>query len=277
MSDLQPIDRPGMSPPQEAPQRCRYCGAPLSGFFYFCLGCGTPYKSIDTVVTAAAPRPLTDGELIQLKAPSVWPIFWTYLGVIVFGAVVAALAFGEDRPDLALSLETGFIFITTCVLAVMYWRSLASQLMRPGFTRPAAWAAILMLVPTLMVNFGLTHALRWMLQGVVEADRLDPMTRLRQVGVSEAALVVMFCVFPAVTEEIAFRGLVQHWLQVAIRPWRALVLASFLFAALHFNVLLFPYLFAVGMLLGWAKWKTGSLYPSMLIHFLHNLVVIELF
>jgi membrane protease YdiL (CAAX protease family) len=82
---------------------------------------------------------------------------------------------------------------------------------------------------------------------------------------------------PAVIEEIAFRGLVQHWLHAAISPFRAMVLASALFTALHFSVLSAPYLFALGMVLGWAKWKTGSLYPSMLIHLVHNLVVLEFF
>ena len=90
-------------------------------------------------------------------------------------------------------------------------------------------------------------------------------------------LVTLFCIFPAITEEIAFRGLVQHWLVSAIAPMRALVIASALFMALHFSVLSAPYLFLVGMLLGWAKLKTGSLYPSMLIHFLHNFIVISFF
>jgi len=31
------------------------------------------------------------------------------------------------------------------------------------------------------------------------------------------------------------------------------------------------------MLLGWVKWKTNSLYPSMLIHFLHNFIVVMFF
>ena len=57
----------------------------------------------------------------------------------------------------------------------------------------------------------------------------------------------------------------------------AVLIASALFMALHFSVLSAPYLLLVGMLLGWAKLKTGSLYPSMLIHFLHNFIVISFF
>ena len=76
---------------------------------------------------------------------------------------------------------------------------------------------------------------------------------------SELALVFSFCVFPAVTEEIAFRGLLQHWLQLAIKPIHAMTVASALFAAVHFSVLSFPYLLLAGMLMGWTKYKTGSL------------------
>ncbi len=50
-----------------------------------------------------------------------------------------------------------------------------------------------------------------------------------------------------------------------------------MFAALHFSVISFFYLFTVGMLLATVRRRTGSLYPGMLIHFLHNLVVITLF
>ena len=84
-------------------------------------------------------------------------------------------------------------------------------------------------------------------------------------------------VFPAVTEEIAFRGLVQHWLHVAVAPWTAIALASALFAAMHFSIVSAPYLFLVGGVLGWARWRTGSLYPSMVAHFVHNLAVLAYF
>ena len=102
-------------------------------------------------------------------------------------------------------------------------------------------------------------------------------TQLREDGVSEAALVFSIAIFPAITEEIAFRGLVQHWLHVAVAPWTAIALASALFAAMHFSIISAPYLFLVGGVLGWARWRTGSLYPSMVAHFLHNFAVLAYF
>lgn len=46
-------------------------------------------------------------------------------------------------------------------------------------------------------------------------------------------------------------------------------------SAVNLNPLAIPYLFGFGVTLGWVKWKTGSLYPPMLIHLLHNWVVVQ--
>ena len=89
--------------------------------------------------------------------------------------------------------------------------------------------------------------------------------------------IFFVCISPAIVEETAFRGLIQGWLRRAITPLKAIVFAGFLFTVLHFSILSFPYLFGLGFLLGWVKWKTGSIYPAILIHFLHNLAVITCF
>ncbi len=251
---------------------CSYCGATLNPAFYFCTSCGTPYKDISTVVTASMPRPMGEGELIARKAPRVWTVFWTYVAVLVGVAIVGRL-FQESRPDLQLYLNDLAVFVTTCIFAAIYWPSMVVQFRRIGFNHPAAYWGLLMLVGALAVNLGY-HALMSRLmpgeggRGIVEM--------LVDSGIGRWTLIVTVCLAPAICEEIAFRGLVQHWLQTAIKPWRALLLASALFAAIHGSIISFPILFLVGMLLGWVKLKTGSLYPSMLIHFLHNWIVIEI-
>lgn len=252
---------------------CHYCGSPLSSMFYFCTSCGTPYKDIETMLVPSSPPILTESDRIQLKAPAVWPLFWTYVAVLLGVAILTSLLFTEDRPELSMLFGDAVIFVTTCIFAAMYWRSLNVQFKTFGFNRPEALMGFGLLIVALAINFGYFEFLRNLLGG--EAG--DPMSKLRESGVGEMTLVICYCVLPGITEEIAFRGLLQHWLATAIAPMRALILASFLFAILHFNLLGLPYLFAVGMLLGWVKWKTGSLYPGMLLHFLHNLVVIEFF
>jgi len=273
--DLQPDGRfqpPSVSPSQDV-QSCPYCGAPLSEFYYFCLACATPYKNVDTVVTPARPRQLTDEELIAKKAPQVATLFWTYFAVIFGVGILSYVLFREDRPDLQLLLNELGIMATTFVFGWIHRRSLAVQFKTFGFNKPAAYVGLVALIPLLLINFGYHELLKRLL----EIDSEDFLGRLRAASISEWVLVATFCVTPGIFEEIAFRGLIQHWLQTAVKSWKAVVLASFLFAIMHFSVLSFPYLFLVGGLLGWVKLRTGSLFPSMLIHFLHNLVVIEWF
>lgn len=261
------------TPPSGEAAYCHYCRAPLSQFFYFCLACGTPYKAIDSVVAPLRPRQLTDGELVERKAPHVQTLFWSFFGVLVGVSIFAELVFREERADLHLLLNDVGLLVLTCVWGWIHRVALKAQFGIFGFNRAAAYIGLAILVPLLAVNYGYHH---W-LQSLLPDGGGDFLDELRKTGIGEAVLIVSFCVMPAIVEEVAFRGLIQHWLQTAIRPRNAIIYASFLFTIMHFSVLSFPYLFAVGALLGWVKWKTGSLYPSMLIHFLHNFVVIEYF
>jgi membrane protease YdiL (CAAX protease family) len=255
--------------------RCNYCGCDLDPRLYFCPGCATPYKHINTVIPKVKPVPLTDGERIARRAPHAMPVFWTYFSVVLGGAVLSHFLFGFPEPDWASRFVLGqfLVLVTTCVVGAVYWRSLVPQLARVGLLRWETLAGVLALAPLLLINYSY-HTWIMDLQHVTRGPHLNP---LRESGLSPATLIVLTCVFPAVLEELAMRGLVQHWLQAAIRPAKALVVASALFAVLHFSVLSAPYLFAVGALLGWVKWRTGSLYGPMLIHFLHNYAVLEAF
>lgn len=269
-SQPSPLGRPSSA--QHAGD-CTYCGAPLSAFYYFCLACGTPYKSMETVVTPARPRELTDEELVWLKVPQVATLFWTYLIVVISVGIFSFFLLREDRLDIHILLNEAAIFVTTCYFGWRYRKALGAQLKVFGFNKPEAWIGLALLPVVLAINYGY-HGL---LSEMLPSEDGDPFQKLRESGVTNGTLIVTFCIFPAILEEIAYRGLVQHWLQLTLANWKALVVASFLFAATHLSILSLPYLFLVGMLLGWVKLRTGSLYPSMLIHFLHNFVVIELF
>ena len=270
---VEAYEQPGTTPTVSAGQ-CLYCGCPLEPRLYFCPGCATPYKAMRDVLPRALPRKLTDGERIARRAPSAMPIFWTYFSVIVGCLVVSLLISGPFKLDWTayFYLSEFAILITTVVVCTRHWRSLKVQLLRFGFGHWEVAAGLAALVPLLAVNY-FYHD--WVIRSY-GIDR-EAIFRFDQSSLSRASLIVMFCAFPAVTEELAFRGLVQHWFQAAVKPFWALVYASALFTALHFNVVSAPYLFGVGMLLGWLKLRTGSLYPSMLAHFVHNYVVLALF
>ncbi len=251
---------------------CSYCGAPLTRGYYFCLNCATPYQTVESVLPAVYVAPPSEDELIRRRAPHAWPLFWTYFGVVVAVAFICYFAFGPEQCVWGTIFASVALFVTTCVFAGIHWASLAVQFKQLGFMHPAAWLGLAALVPLLAVNYGY-HEVFLRSLGV---GGLDTIAEMRE-SLGRGGVVFLVCLMPAVVEEIAFRGLLQHWLQIAITPMRAVLLASALFTVMHFSILSAPYLFGVGVVLGIVKWKTGSLYPSMLIHFLHNLAVVELF
>ncbi len=76
-------------------------------------------------------------------------------------------------------------------------------------------------------------------------------------------------VLPPVVEEIAIRGVVMQPLR-KYGDGFAIIASSFVFAVLHGNPVQAPFALIAGMWLGYVVCITGSLLPSMAIHFLNN-------
>jgi ABC-type Na+ efflux pump permease subunit/membrane protease YdiL (CAAX protease family) len=71
-----------------------------------------------------------------------------------------------------------------------------------------------------------------------------------------------------VCEELLYRGPVQAALMQKMRPWYALWIGGFLFAAAHVDPAGMAYRTLLGVLLGWIVWRSGSVFPAMLAHML---------
>lgn len=84
-----------------------------------------------------------------------------------------------------------------------------------------------------------------------------------------AALFVI-ALAPAVCEEMLFRGLILHALKARYRAVSAIVITAALFGAYHMSLVKFIPTGLLGLLLCYVVWRTGSIYPAMLMHFLNN-------
>lgn len=77
-------------------------------------------------------------------------------------------------------------------------------------------------------------------------------------------------VLSPVAEEILFRGLLYGALAKWLKPAWVIVITSIAFALVHMQIVYFLPLFVVGLVLGYARHKTGSLTASILIHGINN-------
>lgn len=85
-------------------------------------------------------------------------------------------------------------------------------------------------------------------------------------------------VIPALVEEFALRGVVMQPLR-KYGDWFAILTSSLIFAILHGNMVQIPFAFIAGIALGYFQITTGSIWTSVIIHFLNNMssVVISIY
>lgn len=85
-------------------------------------------------------------------------------------------------------------------------------------------------------------------------------------------LTLMISVTPAICEELLFRGYVQTRLTRASGPTWGILIASFLFAVFHMDLVHIVAVFPLGLFLGFVTWRSGSLFPAMIGHFVNNAI-----
>ena len=92
------------------------------------------------------------------------------------------------------------------------------------------------------------------------------------------ALVFLFSVFIApIIEEIVFRRVIFTFVERMFGILPAVIATSLIFSFLHGGIIQIIPLFILGSILQYLYIKYNSLYPSILLHSFHNLIIMSLF
>ncbi len=104
--------------------------------------------------------------------------------------------------------------------------------------------------------------------------QLVAMSSLNSVGSYILALFII-AFFPAVFEEIFFRGALQN---LFVRWWKApllaIIICSLLFSLIHGSIFLFLSRFFLGLILGLLYYKSKNIWVNIIAHFLNNAVAV---
>ena len=157
--------------------------------------------------------------------------------------------YGFKQPQLFLVVLV--ILIMVFSMPLMEWIALANQKMTlPGFLKPVEdWmrekedAAMKMTILLLKVN----HAWDFFIN------------------------LFIIALLPAVAEEFIFRGAIQRsFTRMFNHPHVAIWVTAFIFSAIHVQFFGFIPRLLLGAAFGYIYWWTGSLWYTMLAHFLNN-------
>ena len=100
-------------------------------------------------------------------------------------------------------------------------------------------------------------------------EYMDIMSQLEE-GQSFWSMLFFAALAPAVCEEILFRGYFLSSLRKSVKPVVAIAVSALSFGIYHLNLYQGCYAFLLGLVLAYAVYKTGSIFSSMLIHFICN-------
>ena len=203
-------------------------------------------------------------------------------------AASAIFVFGSDTGmKIGQGVSSIFMFVVPPIVYYLITRK-EHQMKDLGFRKltPPWWliliGAILMFISLPISNLltdwnegmklgGAFQMLEDMLK-TLEQTATDLTERMLNVDTIGGLLfnLLIIALIPAVGEELTFRGVLQQALTRKINPHVAIILSAAIFSFIHFQFYGFLTRMFLGMLLGYMFYITGSLWTSILMHFLNN-------
>ncbi len=180
--------------------------------------------------------------------------------------------------------KAGLTFLLFCLLPVAYvgWRGLSFKLAFRPFEN-TRW--IFLLPGLVLLASGLwtiAHEIfvfsEWLGLASLRPEQIATanQTKLALQQLPLAVIWITMAVVPAIAEEMFFRGFALRCFQNLMKPSYAILASAVLFGAFHvvagsiLSVERFLPTAALGWVLGWLAWRTGSLFPGILVHAGHN-------
>ena len=219
------------------------------------------------------PEPANPLTAAAEPAPSVpWTVRDTWLGlalmvIVILGAAVVTALLPEKgfwRP-LALVLLEPMMLIP---VALILWHRHASWKYL-GFRR-FAWdgmalgcGLVILIYPIIIL-----HNLALVELGIETQG--DSITALYQQMNAPLAFLVAGVLLAPIAEEIFFRGFLFTGLRQRYGVIKALLLSSAIFAGFHFQLVAIIPTFLMGCVLAYARHRTGSIWPGIILHFSIN-------
>jgi membrane protease YdiL (CAAX protease family) len=188
---------------------------------------------------------------------------------LVIGYVLLSNAIDTPR-GVRWSLGWDIAFLTLVgAIAVVHRSKLGEALSWRSFTAKD-------MVTALMIQAVLTTSVmllaKWMTgQGV---SFHDSCAVYRDSSHPYVLALLSIAIFPALTEELAFRGILFAQLERLTTRNGSILVTGFLFAWTHFSFLSLIWLVPAGLFFGWMRARYNTIWYGVVCHFAHNATIV---
>lgn len=228
------------------------------------------------------------------KFPGLWASFgWAIAFFVLQGiaGAIAIMAVANDRPlqevltDYKLialptmwaNIVSGAVFVA---LLHLYLRR-DDRYARIGLNRWSQLSPLKTLgLSVLLIGIGLATNYAYT-EYVIPDVKMQDLLRQLIAGIPDNAvgkitLFLTVVVIAPITEELAFRGILQNGLKNWMPIWLAIPVSAMAFAAAHNDYYAFPVLAVMGIAFGILYHKTGSLRANIALHAINNAAALAL-
>ena len=181
-----------------------------------------------------------------------------------------------DFVSSTLMIQLIVVVAPVLLLTLLLARSFRQTLILkspPWFAVPAAAALAVVLHPS--VHALSLAVMRLYPLGETMGDKLEAMEQMF-VGVPLWQLLLLLAVTPAICEELAFRGFILSGLRHLGHKWRAIVYSAMLFGFSHGILQQSLTASLVGVVIGYLAVQSGSLWPGVVFHLVHNSIPVTI-
>ena len=232
-----------------------------------CPHCNKPVFSLDTYCGHCGKKITLKKEQKEKNGLQLVIIF--YLSFLVFAIVSFVLV--SENPTLIteIAIEAVFILLTLLfcffdfkgILALYNWKQINWKILLFSFLFPVFTAF------TVYYTIGWLNDLIFYDFGNVFYDYEDYDNTIFWV-------LVFYTIIPPVFEELAFRGFLFNQLRTFASIPVTILATAFIFALVHFSYISLLWIFPFGIVLGYVRHRYNTLWLGMIIHFVHNFLVV---
>ena len=204
-------------------------------------------------------------------------ILFTILFIIIF-----SVYFQEDFSPYLSEITIFTAFFTVLVIVRQIKKDFnkygAVQFACIGFKK-AKYSTVSIIIYVIIVTIifeTVQILINYLITGDVFLARRDnslPVKYVKTQMLGEFLFLFHVIIMAPIIEEIIFRGYFQSFLLKKYPLWIALIVPSAIFAFIHFDLYAAPQLFVAGLCLASIRFIYKSLWPAILFHFFHNLII----
>ena len=183
---------------------------------------------------------------------------------------VATGMLANDGMALAIITAASSV-VTILVFMLLRWSPFSRTYLR---SRP--WGVLFWVF---VLTFGTVIPSEWLLEQL-DMEMPESVQHMFEQIMSTPVGYVAIGLLAPLAEEMVFRGaILRVLLQVFDRRWHWLpiVISAVLFGAVHGNMAQFLHAMLLGLLLGWLYYRTNSIVPGVVLHWVNNSIAYVIF